>query len=182
MPKPISTTLGMCLLSCTVAQGGVRGSSAVSSEAQAIRQAVSALAERAEQSQALFGEKAAALTQLYQLAADCAQTDWDGSGANEIEPLAVWYAEEFIRALPDFIPLPEFTAEPDGSVSLDWICSRNRMFSISVGKDPRLAYAWLDGTDKGHAVAGFDGDRIPQRILQGITAIINHGTTTLGLA
>ena len=44
---------------------------------------------------------------------------------------------EFIRALLDDLPLPEFAPEPDGSISPDWIQSRNRLFSISVGSTHR---------------------------------------------
>ena len=66
----------------------------------------------------------------------------------------------------------EFAPEPDGSISLDWIRSRSNFFSVSVGASDRLAYAWLDGTDRGHAVARFDGDSVPSRILEGIKALV----------
>ncbi len=179
MPEPVSTTIGICWLGYAAAQGYARGSSAVSSEAQHVREAVSAVVQLAERSQALFGDKAAALSQLRALANECAEPGWDGDDACVVNPLAVFRAEAFIRALPDGFPLPEFAAEPDGSVSLDWIQSRNRLFSVSVGSNHRLAYAWLDGADKGHGVARFDGDRIPPRITEGISAIINNGNATL---
>ena len=81
--------------------------------------------------------------------------------------------ENFVRALPRDVALPEFAPEPDGSISLDWESSRSRRFSISIGVNNRLAYAWLDGTDRGHAVAYFDGRAIPLRILEGISAVTN---------
>ena len=87
-----------------------------------------------------------------------------------------------VRALPGEVQLPEFAPEPDGSVSLDWIQSRNRMFTLSVGSGPRLAYAWLDGADKGHGVAAFDGSNVPTRVLEGICSIMNHGNTLLRAA
>jgi hypothetical protein len=77
-----------------------------------------------------------------------------------------------VRALPDGIPLPEFAPEPDGSISLDWILSRNRLFSVSIGHSSRLAFAWLDGADNGHGVARFDGQNVPPRVLEGIKCII----------
>ena len=79
-------------------------------------------------------------------------------------------------------PVPEFAPEPDGSVSLDWIQSRTRLFSLSIGTSRRLAYAWLDGSDKGHAVSRFDGKHIPSRIQQGIREIVNYGHTSLRAA
>ena len=85
---------------------------------------------------------------------------------------AVMLAERFLRALPYRIPLPELAVEPDGSISLDWIRSRTRLFSVSVGRASRLAFAWLDGSDTGHGVARFDGQNVPPRILEGIEAVV----------
>lgn len=182
MPEPVST-VGLCLLGGYAALNAcVRGGSAVSKEAQEVRAAACALVERVEASQALFGKKAAAISQLTALANECAQEGWDGNDATAISSLAVSKATAFVRALPDDVPLPEFAPEPDGSVSLDWIQSRTRLFSLSVGTSDRLAYAWLDGADKGHAVARFDGESIPSRVLEGIKAILNHGYAPLRAA
>lgn len=182
MPEPVSTTLGICYIGYVAMQGLSRGSSAVSRESRVVQDAVSAVVELTERSQALFGQKAAAISQLRALANDCAAPGWDGDAACAINPIAVFVAENFIRALPDSVPLPEFAPEPDGSLSLDWIQSRTRLFSLSVGSNQRLAYAWLDGSDKGHAVAQFDGNAIPQRILGGIEAIMNYGPPSLRAA
>jgi len=138
-----------------------RRQSAVSPEARLIEDNTSAATTALEKSQALFGEKAAALSQLKLLADECKEDNWDGYGANAIDEGAVFFAARFVRALPEDLPVPEFAAEPEGSISLDWIKARNHMFTVSVAADNRLAYAWLDGTDKGHAVARFDGQSIP---------------------
>lgn len=87
--------------------------------------------------------------------------------------LAAVTAEDFIRALPDNIPLPDFAPDPDGSISLDWIQSPTRLFSLSISPAQRLAYAWLDGADKGHEVAGFDGQKVLSRILDRIKIIMD---------
>jgi hypothetical protein len=180
MPEPLSTTIGICWLGYAAAQGYARRSSAVSSEAQAVRDAVTAVVEMGELSQALFGTKATALSQLRALANDCAEAGWDGDNACAINPMAIFVAENFIRVLPDTIRLPEYAPEPDGSISLDWIQSRNRLLTVSVGAGDRLAYAWIDGSDKGHAVARFDGEHIPPLILEGIRGIMNYGGARLG--
>lgn len=178
MLEPVST-LGICL-GYAALLGYARGSSAISSEAQAVRGAASAVVESAERSQVLFGEKSAAISQIAVLANECAEAGWDGDEADPIDWAATRTVVEFIRAMPDDLPLPEFAPEPDGSISLDWIQSRNRLFSLSIGSTNRLAYAWLDGSDKGHGVARFDGERIPLRIIEGIIGIMNHGNATLG--
>jgi hypothetical protein len=150
------------------------GDSAISQEAKAILKAATKVAQAAEQSLALFGEKASALSLLAQMVADCASPGWDGQDAAGIDQKAASSAERFVRAMPDEIPLPEFSPEPDGSISLDWIQSSNRQFSVSVGRSNRLAYAWLDGADRGHGVVRFDGRNIPQRVLGNITAIVGQ--------
>jgi len=157
-----------------------RGSSAISSEARAAQKTASAVVKSAERSQVLFGQKSVAISKIVALANEYAEAGWDGDEAAPIDWAAVNTTVEFIRAMPDDLPLPEFAPEPDGSISLDWIQSRNRLFSLSAGSTDRLAYAWLDGSDKGHGVARFDGERIPLRIIEGIIGIMNHGNATLG--
>jgi hypothetical protein len=179
MPEPVSA-IGLCYPAGHAALNlYARGGSAVSSEARAAQEAATAVVESAERSQALFGEKAAALSQLWALATECNETNWDGAGAAAIDVGAVINAGDLVRALPAGIPMPEFSPEPDGSVSLDWIESRNRIFSVSVGTGSRLAYAWLDGSDRGHGVARFDGERVPVRVLEGIRGIISHGNAAV---
>jgi len=148
-----------------------RRGSAVSLEADAVQQAATTAVSALERSQALFGSKSEAISKLWLLANECATEGWDGSSASAIDPQAIYSAVEFIRVLPTRFPLPEFAAEPDGSVSLDWIRSRNRMLSVSVGAGDRLAFAWLDGTDRGHGVARFAEGAIPTRIIDAIAAI-----------
>jgi hypothetical protein len=114
---------------------------------------------------------------LWALATECGETGWDGSNAVAINRNAVFNAQKFVRALPAGFPVPEFAAEPDGSVTLDWIESRNRIFSISISAGSKLACAWLDGSESGHGVAQFDGEKIPVRVLEGIRGILNNGNT-----
>lgn len=170
IPKPISLywLVGYASLVSHTWSGG----SAVSAEAQVVTKAASALMRSIEESQTLFGRKTAAISQLWELANDCAKPGWDGYGANAIDQTALRNAENFLRALPEGLPTPECAAEPDGSISLDWIHNRHRLFSLSVGQNDRLAYAWLDGTDKGYGVARFDGVSVPERVREGIESIV----------
>ncbi|MFP4192126.1 MAG: hypothetical protein ACLFU6_08670 [Candidatus Hydrogenedentota bacterium] len=144
---------------------------AVSDEAREVSRAQSEVFEGLEHSESLFGTKHAALSELWEVAEECAEEGWDGEGAPPIEPWAVRLAERFIRVLPEDIPMPEPIPEPDGSIGLDWTLSPHQNLSVSFGANARLAYAWLDGSDRGHAVARFDGETIPRRILDGIRAI-----------
>jgi hypothetical protein len=142
--------------------------SAVSTEARAIREALGAIRESLERSYSLFGPKAALIAEIWSLVSE-------GSPNGEDEAVVdwtAWRAESFVRALPEGLPLPEVAREPDGGISLDWIRSRDRMFSVSVTATGRLGFAWLDGVDRGHGVARFDGGRLPRPSPEGITGLL----------
>ena len=180
MPEPL-LAIGL-FAGYSAFYGATRAGSAVSSEAKSVQRSVIAIVETVERSQVLFGDKSEAISAIRALVAECKDVGWDGEAAEPINRVAASLAEDFVRALPHGVPLPEFTPEPDGAISLDWIKSRNRLISVSVGPNNRLAFAWLDGTDRGHAVARFYGQTVPERILEGIHAIIGHGTTSLRAA
>ena len=156
-----------------------RVGSAVSPEARAVTRAASAVLESAENSQALFERQSTGISKLRAMEIECADEGWDGNGAYPINLLALQNAENFIRVLPEAVPLPEYAPEPDGSISLDWIVSRHRLFSVSIGAGNRLAYAWLDGSDTGHGVAHFDGLTVPERVLDGIQSILKQRNVAL---
>lgn len=153
-------------------QAFARPRSAFSSAAQDVADRIAIVINVTETSEVLFGRKSQALAKLMVIANDCVLADWDGNEANPVNEVAVKNAEAFVRALPDDMPMPELAPEPDGSISLDWITSRYRQFSLSVGSDNRLACAWLDGADKGHAVACFDGVTIPGIVKSGLQSVI----------
>lgn len=160
----------------------VYAESAVSPEAAIVRDDAADVVDRLENSQALFSKKAEAMNALEELTDECSADGWDGDGTVALNSGAVSLTKDFVRALPDQVPMPEFAAEPDGSVSMDWMQARNRMFSISVGPTQRLAFAWLDGTDKGHGVAHFDGTCVPPLIMDLILGIVNDGLATVRTA
>lgn len=156
--------------------------SAVSREADDVRRSAYAIVESAERSFAQFGPKNGVISAIHSVASECAADGWDGEDGAGIAPIVVSQAIAFVRSLPAGGPLPEVASEPDGSISFDWIASRTRVVSVSVGTTNRLAFAWIDGTDRGHGVARFDGDSIPARILESIREITDERTVALGAA
>ena len=83
-----------------------------------------------------------------------------------IHSSSVFMAKSFLRALPAGIPRPEFSVEPDGSISLDWIESRNRFFSLSVGVNNQFGVTpgWMEQT-RGKAWRASMGSRFPSVLL-----------------
>jgi len=153
--------------------------SGVSAAAQVVYRAASRGVDPGERSEALFGPKRAAISGIWALVYESRQMGDESEDAEPISPHAAELAIDFIRALPDDVPLPEFAWEPDGSISLDWMQSRHRVFSVSIGDGYGLPYAWLDGADRGHAVAWFDREMIPPRILEGIRRIMESGNAAV---
>lgn len=145
--------------------------SAVSEDARRLTTETDGILGTIEESLSLFGTKSSALSDLRALANECSEANWDGEEADPISLLALRIAAQVVRALPDDIPLPEIAPEPDGAISLDWIRSNSQLLSLSVGDSLRLPYAWLDGTDRGHAVERFDGTRIPAGLLANVRRI-----------
>lgn len=156
--------------------------SGFSPAARHIYKTAAEVAESAELSVSLFGAKKSAISQLFALANECSTDGWDGGEAMALNPDAVRYAQGVIRSLPDGFPLPEVAPEPDGSVSLDWIRSRHRMFSMSVGPSNKIAYARMNGANRDHGVFSFDGESISQGLLVSIMEVMRDGTTSLRVA
>ena len=151
--------------------------SAVSEEISVIREKALGLSKHIESSRALFGPKEDPLDRLNELAAECAEADWDGYGAEAVIPGAVRRSAHFIRRLPENLPLPEISMEPDGEIALDWSPTSTQTFSVSIGNADRMACAWVNGTEHGHVVAYSNNGEIPSRILQEIQRITNNDST-----
>ena len=62
-----------------------------------------------------------------------------------------------VQTLHVDFPIPEVAIDPDGAISLDWVDSMTRIFSISVGDSDSVAYAWINGFDRGSGVVRFEG-------------------------
>jgi len=156
--------------------------SAVSTEAKDVFKNTTEVVARTESSMSLFGRKNEVISQLLALANECSTDGWDGGEAMALNRDAVRNVEAFIRAIPDDFPLPDVAPEPDGSVSLDWIRSRHRMFSMSVGSSNKIAYARMNGASRDHGVFSFDYVSIPQGVLVNIMEVMGNGITSFRVA
>jgi hypothetical protein len=151
---------------------------AVSEEAAAVREQALAFLAAKELVSPLLSPKSAVIARIHEVASE-------GVGGEEsmpVSPSVIERAVNFIRALPPDLALPDVGADPDGSIAFDWIVTRARVFSVSVGATNRLAFAWIDGTDRGHGVERFDGDAVPSRVLAGIREIIDARAAALRTA
>jgi hypothetical protein len=77
-------------------------------------------------------------------------------------------ANHFAYSLPRFGPLPEVSADPDGEISFDWLGPSGQMFSVSVNKQNRLAYAgWFGEKSRIHGIEEL-AENCPEEIIRGI--------------
>ncbi len=125
-----------------------------------------------ESTSQMTGEEQNVISAIYELAEACSANGWDGYGALPLSKQSVDTGIQFARLLPDDIAIPAVSAEPDGVLAFEWTASKSRRLSMGFLAPDCIAYAWLDGSDRGHAIAQFDGQVIPQRVLGAINAII----------
>lgn len=77
-------------------------------------------------------------------------------------------ALRFAYCLPRFAPLPEVSVDPDGEISFDWLTRNGEMFSVSINKQNRLAYAgWFGEKSRIHGVEQL-AETCPSEIVRGI--------------
>lgn len=77
-------------------------------------------------------------------------------------------AVQFAYCLPRFAPLPEISVDPDGEISFDWLSPSGEMFSVSVNKENRLAYAgWFGEKSRIHGIEQL-AENCPHEIMRGI--------------
>src|SRR6266853_2282447 len=89
-----------------------------------------------------------------------------------VDPATIRAATQFAYSLPRFSPLPEVSADPDGEISFDWSGPSGEMFSVSVNKHNRLAYAgWFGEKSRIHGIEQL-AEGCPQQIIRGIEKAI----------
>jgi hypothetical protein len=115
----------------------------------------------------------AVLSDLERAREEASSDGWDGKGTRAIDLLAYWQAKQLILSLPSTIPAPSVSVDPDGEVDLAWDFDRNHVFSISVSRTGRLAYAGLLGTER-HSGSVHFSDEIPGTISSLLSAYFSR--------
>lgn len=177
MLEPISLSAALCWGYSALAEYTHR-TSAISSEAGQVVEAASRLLRDQKGSESLFGMKAMALSRLSSAVNELTIDDEQEA----VPPESIQLAGEFLRALPDDLSMPNIGVDPDGAISITWVASGGRMFSVSVSDVDRLAFAWLDGSDKGYSVARFRPPLLPNILLSTLRAVISTHATSLRAA
>ena len=77
-------------------------------------------------------------------------------------------AIEFAFLLPRSLPAPEVAPDPDGEVAFDWLGPKQKMFSVSINKAGRIAFAGrYSEKSKIHGIEQLS-EACPPEIIRGI--------------
>ena len=142
----------------------------VSDDVQALNLFVEEMLEDCSQSVIISTNES--LQELYYLWDECSSENWDGYGAQPVNPDSFIEAERFIRALPTTIREPEVAVDPDGEISLEWYFEPRKVFSVSIGKRNEITYAGLYGLNKTYGREYFD-DEIPKAIFDNLDRLFS---------
>jgi hypothetical protein len=88
---------------------------------------------------------------------------YDRDGLDQLKPSTIFNALKLAGLLSNRIPRPEVDIDPDGELSFEWYQAPNKLLSISIGQDGRLAYAGRFGLKR---ISGIDylGEQFPNEL------------------
>ncbi len=112
------------------------------------------------------------LQSLLSIREECAAENWDGYGAQPMDPDSFNEAVRFVRALPTTIPDPDVSVDPDGEISIEWHLEPRRVFSVSIGMRNEITYAGLFGLNKTYGREYF-GDEIPKEVFHNLDRLFS---------
>lgn len=96
---------------------------------------------------------------------------WDGYGSIPPNPGVIENALAFLRAIPFNAPPPDPTVSADGSVGWFWK-SPGKFISVNFPREGRFAYyGKAPGRDDARGAYAFDGETLPQDLLDVIMAV-----------
>ena len=75
--------------------------------------------------------------------------------------------------LPASVPTPEVAFDSDGEISFDWLGPANKIFSVSIDRSGRLAYAGRFGEKRKNNGVEQLSETCPTEIIQGIERAVS---------
>jgi hypothetical protein len=100
------------------------------------------LVPEAVQGSAYISDRERALNAVLSMAS--LEDDWDGYGAAAIPPDIIRMAYAIISSLQDYVPAPEISPNPNGTISLEWENERGRAH-LEIGRTRYSLYFKREG-------------------------------------
>jgi len=143
---------------------------ASSEEAESVNKALDNLTAARRLSQYLGDGVIRTLSNLCAVYEEASEDNWDGQGARPADQSAYFFTRRFIASLRNSDLPTDITVDPDGEFSINWDYAADRVFSVSVGANGRLAYAGRFGPNRVRGVEYFTHD-VPEQILRSIRRV-----------
>lgn len=108
----------------------------------------------------------------------CNQENWDGFGALAVPVECFHMASAVIQSFPPGFPKPDFGAEPDGELTMEWHQSPHRTISISVTKHGLLHYSAIFGQKSYQNGTEEFQSKLPDNLISLIHRVLRHENMT----
>ena len=106
----------------------------------------------------------ASMKTLRDICLRCELANWDGEGAEAVSSETQDVARRLLESLPNHLPWPTITAEPDGQLNLEWYQAPRRLLTASIAPSGTLYWAALIGSEDPRGSCQF-ADQFPQTLL-----------------
>ena len=93
----------------------------------------------------------------------CQQPNWDGEGAEAVSAETHEVARRLLQSLPNDMPLPSVSPEPDGQLNFEWYQAPRRLLSASFSAEGVVYWAALIGSEDPRGSCQFV-DQFPQTL------------------
>lgn len=113
-------------------------------------------------------------SELEELSITASHKNWDNLGSAPLDADTYQIAKRFISALPSSLPAPELTVDRDGEVNFDWYGSSGQIFTASLRKDGRIAFAGQISTRNRLSGVGEFNDSVPEKVVESIKTICSR--------
>lgn len=130
-------------------------SRATSSEADDIREKFQRFSESLQQAESLF---AIPIRELGDSFLDCRRENWDGYEAQAVPGEAYLQTKALLLQVLGVFPAPTASANPSGSLTLEWFATPSRRLMVSLNGEQLLAFAGLFGSETVQGTVAFVDD------------------------
>jgi hypothetical protein len=130
-------------------------SRATGSEASEIREKFQRFSESLQRAESLF---ALPIRELGDTFLDCRRDNWDGYEAQAVSDKAYLQTKALLWQVLGVFPAPTASANPSGSLTLEWFVVPSRRLIVSLNGDEQLAFAALFGSETVQGTASFVQD------------------------
>jgi hypothetical protein len=104
------------------------------------------------------------LQKIDEISQRCRQPSWDHADAEPISSRTHFIARRLLELLPNDVPLPAISPEPDGQINFEWYRAPRRLLTTSISDTGTLYWAALIDSEDPRGSCLF-ADQFPPTLL-----------------